>query len=86
MMAPEKGALGELRDRLSDLEKCTANNTAAICRVEGNTREMLDVFESFRGAFKVLEMIGKVAKALVSIVTLGSVITGLWMYLRGLWK
>lgn len=39
-----------------------AENTKATKRIEANTAELLDVFESWKGAMKVLNWIGKAAK------------------------
>lgn len=60
-----------------------AENTNATKRIEANTAEMLDVFESWKGAMKVLNWIGKAAKPLGYVVGLGASITAFWAALKG---
>lgn len=57
-------------------------NTAATKRIEANTAEMLEAFESFKGAMRVLEWIGKAAKPIGYIVGLCAAITGFWTALK----
>jgi len=47
-----------------------ATNTRTIERVETNTQEMLQVFQSWKGAMRVLELLGKLARPLGYIATL----------------
>ncbi len=49
-----------------------AENTNATKRIEAHTAEMLDVFESWKGAMKVLDWIGKAAKPIGYVVGLGA--------------
>lgn len=60
-----------------------AENTNATRRIEANTAEMLDVFESWKGAMKVLTWIGKAAKPLGYLVGLGASIAAFWAALKG---
>lgn len=60
-------------------EQCLINeklkaSTKAIDNVQANTKEMLVVFESWKGAMKVLEWIGKIAKPLIYIVGLSTAV------------
>lgn len=60
-------------------EQCLINeklkaSTEVIDNVQANTKEMLVVFESWKGAMKVLEWIGKIAKPLIYIVGLGTAV------------
>ena len=91
----EELALGDKRmDSLADevtaikLEQAQfrvelAENTNATKRIEANTAEMLDVFESWKGAMKVLNWIGKAAKPLGYLVGLGASIAAFWAALKG---
>ena len=45
-----------------------AANTETIAQIKTDTAEMLGVFESWKGAMKVMEMLGKLAKPLGYIV------------------
>jgi len=62
---------GELRDRVGNLEEGfdtfkteLADNTAATKRIETNTSDLVEAFENLKGAFKVLNWIGKFARPL----------------------
>lgn len=58
-------------------------NTDATKRIEANTAEMLDVFESFKGAMKVLNWIGKAAKPMGYVVGMCASIAAFWAALKG---
>lgn len=60
-----------------------AENTNATKRIEANTAELLDVFESWKGAMKVLTWIGKAAKPLGYLVGLGASMAAFWVALKG---
>lgn len=60
-----------------------AENTNATKRIESNTAEMLDVFESWKGAMKVLNWIGKAAKPIGYVVGVGASIAAFWAALKG---
>jgi len=60
-----------------------AENTNATKRIEANTAEMLDVFESWKGAMKVLTWIGKAAKPLGYVVGLGASIAAFLAAFKG---
>ena len=68
--------------RMARIEKSLAANTAATARVEGNTAELLEWFASGKGAFKVLEGLGKLAKPLAAIVGLCVAIATAWTIFR----
>jgi hypothetical protein len=71
--------LGDLRDRVGNLEKGLAENTATTKRIESDTAEMLDIFRSWQGAMKVLELIGKAAKPLAAIAGLAAAVGAWWV-------
>lgn len=74
--------IGELRDRVGNLERGLADNTATTKRIETSTHEMVELFQSWKGAMKVLETIGKAAKPLAAIATLGGAIGAWWVNWR----
>ncbi|WKL16647.1 hypothetical protein QYQ99_03575 [Comamonas testosteroni] len=45
--------------------------------------EMLEFFSAMKGAFKVLNWVGKVAKPLAAIVMLGGACVGFWTAIKG---
>lgn len=59
-----------------------AENTQATKRIESNTAEMLDVFESWKGAMKVLNWIGKAAKPVGWIVGMCASIAAFWTAMK----
>lgn len=72
--------LGELRDRVGNLERGLADNTAATKRIETDTSEMLELFRSAKGGFKVLGVIGQIFKWALAV---GASATALWLSLKG---
>lgn len=57
-------------------------NTDATKEIKADTAELLEVFDSFKAAFKVLEWIGKAAKPLGYVVGLGASIAAFWTALK----
>ncbi len=55
-----------------------AANTETIAQIKTDTAEMLGVFESWKGAMKVMEMIGKLARPIGYIVGLLASVAALW--------
>ena len=72
--------------RMARIEKSLAANTAATKRVETNTSDLVDLFISFKGAFKVLEGLGKIAKPVAAVVGLGAALLSLWAAFKGIFK
>jgi hypothetical protein len=79
--------LGELRDRVGNLEKGLALNTAATNRIErsalrneADTSELLELFRSARGGFKVL---GFLASALKVVVGICAPLAAIWISMKG---
>ena len=55
-----------------------AENTETIKEIKTDTADMLGVFESWKGAMKVMEMIGRLAKPLGYIVGFGASVAAFW--------
>ncbi len=64
------------------LETGLAENTAATKRIESNTSEIIDLFDSFKGAMKVLEGIGKLAKPMSYIAALAASVAAVWAAIK----
>lgn len=60
-----------------------AENTETIKQIKTDTADMLEVFESWKGAMRALEMIGKLAKPLGYIVGLVASIAAFWAAAKG---
>ena len=56
--------------------------TETIKEIKADTADMLEVFESWKGAMRVMEMIGKLAKPLGYIVGLGASIAAFWTAMK----
>lgn len=57
-------------------------NNAATERIESSTNEIVDFFTSMKGAFKVFNWIGKLAKPLGSIIALCTALWAAWLAFR----
>ncbi|MDN6885274.1 hypothetical protein QMO14_16840 [Variovorax sp. CAN2819] len=57
--------------RMSRIEANLKANTESTQRVESSVGELIEWFSNGKGAFKVLEALGKLAKPLAAIVGLG---------------
>ena len=53
-----------------------------ITAIKTDTAEMLAVFQSWQGAMKVIEMIGKLAKPLGYIVGFGASVAAFWAAMK----
>ena len=60
-----------------------AANTETIAQIKTDTAEMLSVFESWKGAMRAMEMLGKLAKPLGYFVGLGASMAAFWAALKG---
>ena len=59
-----------------------AENTETINEIKTDTADMLEVFESWKGAMRVMEMIGKLAKLLGYIVGFGASVAAFWAAMK----
>lgn len=74
--------LFSLTTRMDSFERGLEENTKATGRIEANTKVMVEVFESWRGAMRVLEWIGKAAKPVSYIAMTASAIAGLFYAIK----
>lgn len=58
-------------------------NTAATQRVEANTAALVDLLNNAQGAFRVLEMLAKLAKPLGAIAIATAAFVSVWSALKG---
>ena len=59
-----------------------AENTETIKEIKTDTADMLEVFESWKGAMRVMEMLGKRAKPLGYIVGFGASVAAFWASMK----
>jgi hypothetical protein len=58
-------------------------NTAATLQVQADTAELVSLLNSFKGAFKVFDLVGKAAKPLSYIAMAVSALWGLFTVVKG---
>lgn len=68
----------DLREQQERMQAALDLNTKATTDVRTNTSELVDILNSWKGAFKVFEFIGKLAKPLAAIVGVVAAIGALW--------
>ena len=68
--------------RMNELDAAIKENTAITAGVKADTAEIVDFFESAKGAFKVLEWIGSVAKPISYIAMLVSTVGGVFVLFK----
>lgn len=61
-----------LEHRMETFEAKQAENTETIQRVDTNTRELVDILNSWKGAMKVMEFLAKFAKPLGVLASIGA--------------
>lgn len=54
-----------------------------LCQLREDLAEMLDFFKAMKGAFKVLNWVGALAKPLAGLVALGVALATAWATARG---
>ena len=66
----------------SEFRRLLKENTDDTKAIKADTAELLEAFRSFKGAMKVLEMIGKLAKPLGYIAALIAAVVGIWTAMK----
>ncbi|RYF80353.1 MAG: hypothetical protein EOO29_14185 [Comamonadaceae bacterium] len=74
--------VGHLEGNVDALRQDVAENTTATRNVERNTADLIEIFLSWKGAFKVLDQMGKLAKPLGAIFVLGAAMIGFWQAIK----
>ena len=59
-----------------------AENAETIKEIKTYTADMLEAFESWKGAMRVMEMLGKLAKPLGYIVGFGASVAAFWASMK----
>jgi hypothetical protein len=70
-------------DTMKALRADLTENTTITKSLQEDTRELLDVLQSLKGAMKVLDMLGRLAKPLGYIVTFLAAVVGLVAVVKG---
>lgn len=77
-----KRHLESVQQQLDLVTAIDSKQSAAIDTLVTNTAEILEVFASWKGAMKVLDYLGRVAKPLGYIVALGASAMAVWTAYR----
>lgn len=69
-------------ERMCKIERQLQENTAATNKAAADTSELLDILISFKGAFKVFDFIGRLAKPVGAIAFAATTLYGLWTAIK----
>jgi flagellar biosynthesis component FlhA len=70
-------------ERMAAIERDLKAATQELQERNQQMAELLEFFTAMKGAFKVLNWVGKVAKPLAAIVMLGGACVGFWTAVKG---
>ncbi|MEG0148807.1 MAG: hypothetical protein RR701_05440 [Comamonas sp.] len=70
-------------ERMATIERDLKEVTQELQERNQQMAELLEFFTAMKGAFKVLNWVGKVAKPLAAIVMLGGACVGFWTAIKG---
>lgn len=70
-------------ERMAAIERDLKVATQQLQERNQQLAELLEFFTAMKGAFKVLNWVGKVAKPLAAIVMLGGACVGFWTAIKG---
>ena len=70
--------VGAIQIEQASAKVLLAENTETIKEIKTDTADMLEVFESWKGAMRVMEMIGSLAKPMGYIAALIAAVVGIW--------
>jgi len=70
-------------ERMAAIERDLKAVAQELHELKQQLAEMLEFFAAMKGAFKVLNWVGKVAKPLAAIVMLGGACVGFWTAIKG---
>lgn len=75
--------LDEGSERMAAIERDLKAVTQELYELKQQLADLLEFFTAMKGAFKVLNWVGKVAKPLAAIVMLGGACVGFWTAIKG---
>lgn len=74
---------GQGSERMAAIERALAAERRELQELKGQLSDLLDFFNAMRGAFKVLNWVGKVAKPVAAIISLGAAMGAAYAAWRG---
>lgn len=69
--------------RMARIESDLSTNTQLTQQLATSTADLVEFFDAMKGALKVLNWIGKLARPLGAIATLAASLAGLWAVFKG---
>lgn len=75
--------LSNSEQQMEDLRKRVQENTEITSTLLAQTQEMVAFYSAMKGAFKVLNVIGAVAKPISAIFAMGAAILAIWTSVKG---
>lgn len=72
-------------EAIQQIKADLATNTAATTRIEADTRDIVLFFESMKGAFRVLNWIGKLASPMGKIIGFFTAAYVAWQLVKPAW-
>lgn len=81
----DKGAqrMGRIEGDLAAMRTKLESNAESMQKVLDSTTEIVSFFDSMRGAMRVLDWIGKLARPVAGVVGLCAALVALWSAVRG---
>ena len=81
----DKGAqrMGHIESDLAAMRARLESNAVGMQKVLDSTAEIVSFFESMRGAMRVLDWIGRLARPIAGIVGLCAAAVALWAAIKG---
>lgn len=76
----------QLKAAVVVLRKIVEENNRNLRHLEEKTRDIVLAFESAKGAFKVLEFIGMLAKPIFLLISVSATVYGLFTYAKTVFK
>ena len=70
-------------ESIRKMEESLAANTATTAEIKADTSEMVDMFRSAKGAFKVLNWLGNLAKPVGALIAMCVAIWTAWLAFAG---
>lgn len=68
--------------RMTRIEADLASNTLATQQTAASTSELVDLLQALKGAFRVLEFFGKLARPLAAIISICGAVAGAWSAIK----
>ncbi len=82
-MSLTKTEAKDICERLSKLESQNEELDITLKEVDSSTKEIIEFFNAFKGAFKTLEMMAKLARPLGVMLLFTGACISLWASIKG---